>query len=299
MGKLRVLVVFFVAAALLWCFVPNPVSACQPGPCRWDGSAEVNGVGVPAGTAISAWINGVKWAETTTGSMAGQEASEFRIEVPADNPYTSDVIEGGKTWDRVFFKIKRPYDADWLAARINSEDSGVYFAECWYFPVLLTAEVPAFATVEGQVHLQGRPAPPDSSWETPLTVKFFQTGTDNVVGTEDVTTDNEGKFTVADVASDTYDIGVKCPRSLSELVSGVVLPAGATIPVDFGTLREGDANNDDVITGLDYAMLWSFFGQTAGEALDKCDFNRDGAVTGMDYSLLWNNFDQIGDMYGM
>ena len=86
---------------------------------------------------------------------------------------------------------------------------------------------------------------------------------------------------------------------MSELVTGVGFPGGATIPVDFGTLREGDANNDDVITGLDYAVLWSFFGQTSGEALEKCDFNRDGAVTGLDYSLLWYNFGQIGEMYGM
>jgi hypothetical protein len=231
--------------------------------------------------------------------MEGQEASEFRIEVPADSPYTWDVIEGGKNWDKVFFKIKRPYDADWRAALINSEESGVFFDDCWYWHVLLTTEVPLFAALEGQVDLQGRPEAPDSSWETPLRVVFLEPGTNTILREENITTDEEGSFTIPDVASDIYDIGVKCPRSLSELVGGVAFPSGATVPVDFDTLREGDANNDDTITGLDYAMLWSYFGQTSGEALEKCDFNRDGAVTGVDYSLLWNSFGQIGDMYGM
>jgi hypothetical protein len=247
---------------------------------------------------VSAWINGVEWAETTTGSQPGQEGAQFMITVPADNACEAGV-QGGQEFDKVFFKIKRSVDTDWLDAMINGQEAGLFFSDTWYFRVLLSVEIAPLATVEGQVHLQGRPAPPDSSWETPLTVKFFETGTDTLLITENMTTDDEGKFTVADVASDTYDIGVKCPRSLSQLVTGVVLPAGATTPVDFGTLREGDANDDDVINGLDYAVLWSFFGQTSAEALDKCDFNRDGAVTGLDYSLLWNNFGQIGEMYGM
>jgi hypothetical protein len=154
-------------------------------------------------------------------------------------------------------------------------------------------------SLNGHVDLQGRPTPPDASWITPLTVVLFEQGTSTVVRTEEVTTDNEGNFTVADVETGTYDIGVKCPRSLSELVTGVAFSADTVTPVTFGTLREGDANNDDVITGADYSVLWSYLGQTSGEALDKCDFNRDGVVSAIDYSLLWMNLGQVGDMQGM
>jgi len=160
-------------------------------------------------------------------------------------------------------------------------------------------QVVPLGSLSGHVDLQGRPTPPDASWITPLTVVFFEQGTDTVVRTEDVTTDNEGNFTVADVEAGTYDIGVKCPRSLSNLVTGVAFSSATTTTVKFGTLREGDANNDDVVTGADYAVLWFYLGQTSGEALDKCDFNRDGMVSAIDYSLLWMNLAQVGDMHGM
>jgi hypothetical protein len=301
MGKLRVLVILFVAAALLSCSVSKMerAYACSPGPAVWIGSAKVNDTWVPAGTAISAWINGAQVGETTTGSVSGSQAWEFLIEVRSDDP-TTPAVEGGYLGDIVHFKIKRASDVGWLEAAIDPPGDAVFVWENVWAGVLLTAASnPSPATLEGQVDLQDRPAPPDPTWETPLTVKFFEPGTNNVIRTEDVTTDGQGNFTVADVASGFYDIGVKCPRSLSRLVTGVGFAGGATVAVDFGTLREGDANNDDVINGLDYAVLWSSFGQTTGEALDKCDFNRDGAVTGADYSFLWNDFDQVGDMYGM
>ena len=297
MGKLRVLLVFFVMAALLWCLTPTMVGACAPEPCYWIGSAKVDDAWVPAGTAISAWINGVQFGETTTGSLPGYDAWEFQIMVPSDDLATPGVKEGGYQGETVQFKIKRPGDVGWLEAAIDPAGMAMFAWESLYSGVLLTASAPAPAALEGQVHLQGRPAPPSSTWETPLRVMFFEPGTNSILREENVTTDQEGSFTIPDVASDIYDIGVKCPRSLSELVTGVGFPGGATIPVDFGTLREGDANDDDVITGLDYAVLWSFFGQTSGEALEKCDFNRDGAVTGVDYSLLWNNFGQIGSCW--
>jgi len=167
------------------------------------------------------------------------------------------------------------------------------------YTATFTISVPVSSSLMGHVDLQGRPVPPDPSWITPLTVVFFTPGTSTVVRQESVITDDKGDFTITNVPSGTYDIGVKCPRSLSELVSGVAFSADTVTPVDFGILREGDANNDDAITGADYAFLHYYFGQTSGEALETCDFNRDGQVDGLDYSLLWGNFSQTGDMWGM
>jgi hypothetical protein len=114
-----------------------------------------------------------------------------------------------------------------------------------------------------------------------------------------VTTDNAGNFTIADIAPGTYDIGVKSPRALSELETGVVMVSGTTALVDFGILREGDADNDDAISLADYALLYTAYGSIPGDANwnDNCDFNRNEAVDLGDYALLYTNYGQTGDLY--
>ena len=203
-------------------------------------------------------------------------------------------------------KAKAVTDATLLTFVYSPVGSRESMAVVGFYDVLAHAavvngsvEILPLGSLSGHVGLQGRPDAPHTAWETPLTVVFFEPGTDTVVREENVTTDNEGNFTVVDVETGTYDIGVKCPRSLSELASGVGLAGGAIVPVDFGTLREGDANNDDAITGADYSFLYTYFGAASIPGVDYCDFNRDGRVNGLDYSLLWTNFSQAGDMYGM
>jgi len=172
-------------------------------------------------------------------------------------------------------------------------------------PLITVAETPSLGWTDasqqqtvspvvlvGEIDLQGRPPKGDEGWVTTLTVTFLQNGV--VVRTENVITDNQGRFAMTDITTGTYDMMVKGARTLSNLVVGQVILPGTNL-VHFGILREGDANNDNAITEADYAVLWSFWGQTSGEALDKGDFNRDGAVTGFDYALLWYNFGQTGD----
>jgi hypothetical protein len=144
------------------------------------------------------------------------------------------------------------------------------------------------------VNLQGRPAAPDASWITPLTVSFLGDGA--VV----TTTDNVGNFTIADVTPGTYDICVKSSHALSQNATGVEILAGETTSVDFGTLREGDATNDDAIQLADYAALFFAYGSTPIDVNwnDNCDFNRNGAVDLGDYALLYSNYGQTGDCYG-
>jgi hypothetical protein len=128
-------------------------------------------------------------------------------------------------------------------------------------------------------------------------VSFLQGGM--AVTTENVTTDNVGNFTIADVAPGIYDICVKSPRALSELETGVVMVSGTPTSADFGTSREGDANNDDAISLADYALLYAAYGSAPGDGNwnDSCDFNRNGAVDLADYALLYANYGQMGDCY--
>lgn len=154
-------------------------------------------------------------------------------------------------------------------------------------------------TLEGQIHLQGRPDPPDDSWITPLTVTFIEGGT--VVGTESIVTDDMGRFTINGINPGTYDICVKSPRALSNKRPEVSIVAGAITPVDFGTLREGDVNNDDVINIVDYGFLADAFGSVPGDDNwdDRCDFNRDGVINIVDFGLQGDNYGQAGDCWAL
>jgi hypothetical protein len=149
----------------------------------------------------------------------------------------------------------------------------------------------------GHVNLQGRPAAPDASWVTGLSVNFWQGG--GVVRTEAVTTDNNGNFTIPNLAAGTYDICAKSSHALSQLATGVAIVACQTTSVNFGTLREGDANNDDVITLADYSALYVAYGSVPGDANwnANCDFNENDAIDLGDYSLLYTNYGQTGACY--
>ena len=59
---------------------------------------------MPAGTRVSAWIDGVEYGYATTIIHDGE--SFFTLNVPGDDPTTAN-IEGGKAGDIGHFKIGR------------------------------------------------------------------------------------------------------------------------------------------------------------------------------------------------
>ena len=76
----------------------------------------------------------------------------------------------------------------------------------------------------------------------------------------------------------------------------MALQAG-TNQVDFGRLREGDANNDNFVTLEDFSILVTSFGkgESDPEFDERADFNTDHFVSLLDFSLLISNFGQAGD----
>jgi len=155
------------------------------------------------------------------------------------------------------------------------------------------------ATLQGHVDLQARPIPPNAQWVVPVTVRFFQGGTETAWSPVSVTTDQNGNFSVSGLANGTYDIGVKSPLTTSRLKSGIGV-AGIT-SVDFGTLLSGDVNSDDYIGLDDYTMVVTAYDSVPGSGKwnDCCDFNRDSYVGLDDYTLSVTNYDKVGEMYGM
>jgi len=154
------------------------------------------------------------------------------------------------------------------------------------------------ATLEGHVSYLSRGIPPDARWIETFLVRGFEPGNlTNELWNGTATTNNTGVFTMSGLTPGTYDIGIKNCTALSELNTSVTLSAGMTTVVNFGTTREGDADGNDAVTGMDFSLLAGVF-NTAPPGNPNCDFNRDNAVTGMDFSLLAGNFNKVGPLQG-
>lgn len=153
----------------------------------------------------------------------------------------------------------------------------------------------ANAVLRGSVNLQGRPLPPHARWVTDLTVSLIANGESTPRYTFTTTSDERGHFTLSDIQPGVYDVYVKNSHTLQNKVT-VTLTNGDNT-VDFGTLREGDVNNDNSVSLLDFSLLVQTYNKCQGIAgyNDQADFNRDGCVTLLDFSRLASNYGKGGD----
>jgi len=157
------------------------------------------------------------------------------------------------------------------------------------------------ATLVGNVTFESRGSAPDAKWSEPFVVKGFEPGNlTNELWSENATTNNTGFFTISGLTPGKYDIGIKNWTCLSEVVTNVTLTAGMTTVVDFGTVKQGDANDDDLVGSGDYSLLSFAYGTWPGEASwdPNCDFTRDDYIGSGDYSLLSFYYNQWGHLYG-
>ena len=93
----------------------------------------------------------------------------------------------------------------------------------------------------------------------------------------------------------TYRICVKGPHSLQVCKYNVVLDCpgvgcNCDADVDFGVLREGDANGDNKVDAIDASILATYYWGSDPRA----DFNDDGIINALDASLLATNYWQTG-----
>lgn len=149
--------------------------------------------------------------------------------------------------------------------------------------------------VDGAVQLQGRPSAPDARWVVPLHVVVTPDGSPTPVFDQAVMTNDSGQFEVDGLTPGTYRLWVKGSHTLAQAQT-INVTTGAN-PVSIGTLREGDANDSNSVTILDFSMLAAAFGKTDGQiGYDaRADFNGDSAVTIADFALLALNFGQVGE----
>jgi len=156
-------------------------------------------------------------------------------------------------------------------------------------------DLPISACLQGHVTFPTRGTLPNNNWKEPFEVRFFQDGNEMAWSQINVITDASGCFYIPDIPCGTYDVSIKNWICLSELQTGVGLIDNGVTSVDFGTTREGDSNDNDAVTGMDFSLLSGVFGSSP-PSNPNCDFDRDNAVTGMDFSLLAGNFGLIGDL---
>nr|MBC7244149.1 carboxypeptidase regulatory-like domain-containing protein [Chloroflexota bacterium] len=222
------------------------------------------------------------------------DSNKAAIPVGSTNPWVQKDNSG--VWTQAVFFLTdarfangQPGGTDFSIDCLGDGDEYISFVEVTKDggsgPTITPTPTTIPCTLQGKVTLQGRPTPPNVRWVTPLTV---------TVGSTEyaVTTDTSGYFTVTGLTPGTYDIRVKHAHTLRNVKRGVTLVAGQN-NIDFGTLLEGDANNNNCVDMLDFVILRSKFGSTTDL---RADFNQDGVVDMLDFVRLRANFGRCGDI---
>ncbi len=175
--------------------------------------------------------------------------------------------------------------------------SSVYNPANYFVDIVFTNTLAAPASMSGSVTLQGRSAAPNASWQVPLTVEFFEPGNNTTPAHSfNVNTDQNGNFTIDDVPLGTFTITVKNPHTLKRVKSAQNIVAGNN-SFDFGTLLEGDANNNNTVNLFDFSILLGTYNKSTGNpGFDaRADFNNNGTINLFDFSLLLGTYNQAGE----
>jgi hypothetical protein len=152
---------------------------------------------------------------------------------------------------------------------------------------LVGAQTASAAILSVQVQLEGRP----SVGNYPLEITVSNGTRTFPVPTS---TNASGQFEIGSLPPGAYMLRV-LPRGYLAVSIPLNLIAGPNKLV-MGPFRVGDANLDNQISMMDFAMLSSSFNQRSGTSgYDaRVDFNGDGQITLVDFSLLSANHGQRG-----
>ena len=159
----------------------------------------------------------------------------------------------------------------------------------------------ASATIQGQLDLQGRPAKPHRAWSIPITLSLTDLeNSEQPTIRKRVTTDEQGRFTLAGLPIGRYYLRVKGDHTLGSAIATVDLTPGAN-RLYLGTLLEGDVEHDrsdNRVTTIDFGLLSGALNRCAGDSgyIAYADLDEtDDCVTARDAALLVANFNTTGD----
>ncbi len=280
-----------ILALMLTIAMAIPVSAFPQMPYQISGNVMLNSSAAPAGVSITAKINGVQYASTITDSLGRYGYSPAFFRIPADDPATT-TIEGGRNGD-----IVQLYVAGVLGGTTTFSSGSITEVD------LPTAGV----TLNISLSLDGQRT--GSGWTVPLTVKLFTPGVSSLVNVLTATPIPNGTFNLTAVrvgststvsaqatgiTPGTYDLTVFSPHTLINVKRSVPI-TGSPTAVDMSMLKEGNADDNNIIDISDFGILALSFSKTTGQTgYDaRADFDYNGIVDISDFGMLALNFNKV------
>lgn len=130
---------------------------------------------------------------------------------------------------------------------------------------------------------------PEDVWSgTPFATYTYVPGADNntITNFSANASTHIVRFDLVGVAPETYDITIVSDHTLMNVKRTVVVVPD--IPLNLGTLLEGNCNNDRQVNAYDFSILAGSYGKTTGQVgfEASADFDRTGQVNAYDFSLL-------------
>ncbi len=140
--------------------------------------------------------------------------------------------------------------------------------------------------------------PPHPSWAVPVRFAFYPPNdAETALYSWDLTLDQNGTWQgTLWAAPGTYDMRLKNIHTLRNVKRNVTLSNGMT--VDMGTLREGDADDDNRVRSSDFGILRAaYFTTDSDPDFDpRADFDEDARIRSSDFALLRGNYFETGDL---
>ncbi len=146
-------------------------------------------------------------------------------------------------------------------------------------------------SLKGKVLLQGQGVNKAAA----LTLQFYKPGETTPVATFNVTSDANGEFVIEPLDAGNYVVTVKNSRTLQAAIA-VTIRLSETTTANFGTLPQGDINNDNEVSMLDFSLLAEAFHTDEGNTRynSQADFNADRLISILDFSFLSENMNRKG-----
>ncbi len=165
--------------------------------------------------------------------------------------------------------------------------AGTYGRGIWRIPL-----VSVVRTVSGTVTLQACLASALSA--QPVTFEFRNPTNGAVQFQRTITLAAGGAYSLANIPSGSYNVGIKAPKWLRKVVS-CNASAGNVAGLN-ATLLAGDANNNNVVDVDDLTVLLNVYNTAAGDGiyLAAADFDGNGTVNVDDLTILLNNYNTAG-----
>ncbi len=147
------------------------------------------------------------------------------------------------------------------------------------------------AQISGKAAIQGR-----TNHAETINLELRAPGGLTALKTFQVTTTSDGSYTLTNIPEGTHDLTAKSANTLrAKQVNIPVVDGQITSGINFDLLG-GDCDNNNVVSGVDLAILRAAYGAKTGDPKwdIRSDFNGNGQIDGVDLSILRSNYGKSG-----